>query len=479
MFPDTFVSELDAQRLIDSAKTAQSQSSQTDLASQIRESSPAEPPNDGDPEDGMPEISEDYEIMNIPPSKYLCTVPVLAPPPPQNQTAADLAKAEETRELARANSRGWELMSALDDQCLYYIAGWWSYKFCYGRDIVQFHALPPNAKGALPIRDPNSQEYVLGKVVQPSGKSKKSKKGQGSNELQKNIDGQQKPLKGDAQTPAPPNTELQVMNNQRYLVQRMGAGTLCDLTGRDRTIEVQYHCKPGPGGDRIGWIKEITTCSYLMLVHTPRLCEDVAFLPPKETRAHPISCQRIIESEEELAGLRMRKSIEAAADELIREEANLIREEGTTEASDHTRGQGQREQKFKGMEIGGIVIGGNQLHDPADGQPPPKLKPPKGSALGGVPLVETLAKALSKEDGGQVVMMTDEQLEQLNLNPDAVEQFRKELEKLAGEKGWTLEVVERPGEVPEIRGIVEDDDEEYEEGQAGEGSEEAFFKEEL
>ncbi|CAN8104259.1 unnamed protein product [Discula destructiva] len=488
IFSDTFVSELDAQRLIESSKSAHAQatytadfSSQTDLTSQIRESSQAEPPSDGDPEDGMPEISEDYEIMSIPPSKYLCTVPVLAPSPPQNQTAADLAKAEETRELARANSRGWELMSALDDKCLYYMSGWWSYKFCYGHDIVQFHALPAGVKGGHPERDPNSQEYVLGRVAQTAnGKGKKGRKGQETKGLQTDVDGQQKPLDGDAQGTAPPNTELQVKGDQRYLVQRMGGGTLCDLTGRDRTIEIQYHCNPNMVSDRIGWIKEITTCAYLMLVHTPRLCQDVAFLPPKETRAHPISCQRIIDSEEELAAIRLRKSIEAAErlDEFQAQE-----EDHETSPSDQSQAQGQRENKYKGMEIGGIIIGGNQLHNPADGQPAPKLKPPKGfipskGLSGSAPLVETLARALSKQEGGQVEMLNNEQLEQLNLNPEAVAQFRKELEKLAGEKGWTLEVVEVPGQVPEIRGIVEDDEDE-EGSQNDQGSEEAFFQEEM
>lgn len=93
-------------------------------------------------------------------------------------------------------------------------------------------------------------------------------------------------------------------------------------------------------------------------------------------------------------------------------------------------------------------------------------------------------------------MMNEEELEKLNLNPDAVEQFRKELEKYAGDKGWTIEVVEMPGEIPEIRGTVEDVDDDYdeEEGEGAgegqsqdeggdsrgdeEGSEEKFFNQE-
>ncbi|KAL1860634.1 Protein OS-9 [Diaporthe australafricana] len=493
VFPDTIILEKDAQRIIESSRSAQTTytadfSSQTDLTSQIRESAPADAGQDGDPEDGMPEVSEEFEIINIPPSRFLCSVPVLAPPPAPNQTATDLAKAEEARELARANTRGWELMSDLENQCLYFVSGWWSYKFCYGQDIVQFHALPTNMKGGLPARDPHSQEYVLGRVQQPHSikKSKKQNK-----ELQTDTNSQETEFK------PPPHTELQVKGDQRYLVQRMGGGTLCDLTERDRTIEIQYHCNPGSTGDRIGWIKEITTCSYLMLVHTPRLCEDVAFLPPKETRAHPISCQRIFDSEEEANAWRLRNSIEAAEAAGTLQGQEEVEDDGKAADATQKPQEAQSNNRFSGMEIGGIVIGSKQLHGTDDSQPPPKLKPPRGFVAGKgastKPLIETIAKALSKAEGGQVEVMNEEGLEKLNLDPDIIDQFRKELEKIAGDKGWTLEVVELPGEVPEIRGIVEDDNEEGEgegeaeseggdgngDGDEGQGSEEKFFKEEL
>lgn len=400
----------------------------------------------------MPEVSEEYEVMTIPPSKYLCSVPVLAPPPAPNQTATELAKAEEARELARANTRGWELLSDLENQCLYFMSGWWSYKFCYGQDIVQFHALSSGVKGGLPARDPHSQEYILGRTedVYTKKNSKKPNK-----ELQTDVNDQRQ-----TEFRTPPNSELQVKGDQRYLVQRLEGGTVCDLTGRERTIEIQYHCNPGSTGDRIGWIKEITTCSYLMLIHTPRLCEDVAFLPPKETRAHPINCQLIVESEEDANALRLRQSIEAS------EAAGVIQgqeeAEGEKEKSSKGEQDGRRTSRFSGMEIGGVVIGGKQLHSTEDGQPPPVLKPPRGFIPGkGVstaPLIETLAKALSKADGGTVEVVNTEELEQLNLTPETLEHFRKELEKIAGDRGWSIEVVEMPGEDPELRGNIEIED---------------------
>ncbi|PSR99188.1 glucosidase II beta subunit-like protein-domain-containing protein [Coniella lustricola] len=512
-FTDSFISEIDAQRLVESTKPFQPSASSsssathaagilsqtTDLTSQSRESGTASPVHNGNADDGMPEISEEFEIMHIPPSKYLCSVPVLAPPPAPNKTATELAKAEEARELARANSKGWELMSALDNQCLYYVSGWWSYKFCYGQDIVQFHALPGGMTKGLPVKEPNTAEYVLGRVEQEPAVRKKAKAKQFTKDVDekvsedalqnKDLDSAQKPLGGDTEsTPTlPPNAELQVKGDQRFLVQRMEGGTLCDLTGRPRMIEVQFHCNPGAANDRIGWIKELTTCSYLMLVHTPRLCEDVAFLPPKETHAHPISCQVIIDSEDDIAAWRLRKSIEAAEQLQVGQgqEEGQAEAKGDKEAGSRGNGNGG---SFKGMEIGGVIIGGKQLLRAEDGQPPPKLKPPKGFIPGKAPttgpLKETLAKGERKSDGGKVEKMSDEELEKLNLDPDAVEQFRQEIEKIAGDKGWTLEVVEIPGEVPEIVGILEDDGEmEYYEDEeideSADGSQERFFKEEL
>ena len=126
---ESYISESDAQALLDRnlrpQPTYEAQFSSTDLASQIRESAAADNPstregayNDGDAEDGSSQISETYEIMNAPPSRYLCSIPVLAPPPAPNQTATELAKAEEAREHTRAANSGWELMSGLKDQCM-------------------------------------------------------------------------------------------------------------------------------------------------------------------------------------------------------------------------------------------------------------------------------------------------------------------------------------------------------------------------
>ena len=80
----------------------------------------------------------------------------------------------------------------------------------------------------------------------------------------------------------------------------MGGGTWCELTKKNRRIEVQFQCDPS-GGDRIAWIRETSTCSYLMVIHTPKLCNDLAFVPVKRVGegegVHDIVCQKVAKAE--------------------------------------------------------------------------------------------------------------------------------------------------------------------------------------
>jgi protein OS-9 len=470
LYSDSPVTEQEAQALLQRSTThdvySPESSSHADLLGRIRGAA------EGETADDTAEIklSETYEIMNLPPLKYICSIPILKPPAPENQTANELAKAEEARELSRATESGWELLEDLGGGCLYFMSGWWSYSFCYNREVVQFHALPTVPNGGPPVRDPHTAEYVLGRV--PSSPS-----------------GQRQPPQHQKQPLAdnkPPNAELQVKGDQRYLVQRLDGGTTCDLTGRERTIEVQYHCVPGIKGDRIGWIKEVTTCAYLMIINTPRLCAEPAFLPPKESSANPITCSLVV-SAEDLARTKAHRSGETigANEAAARADAGKQVEVPTVDASkDKQTDQGTRKSDHAGVSIGGVVVGGqNLLSKDEHGNPPPKLTPPRTYIHprdGGGPLVETIASAKSKAEGGKMEVLTRDQLEKLDLNPDLVEEMKQELQKLAGDKGWKLEVVELPGDPREIRGIVDvDPGEEDDKDDKAEGSEEKFFKEEL
>lgn len=502
---DSYISESDAQALVDSPDNAHpNPSHDAGIASQTDITSTTAAAAEGLGQDAAAAAApaESYEIMSMPPHRYLCAIPVIDPPPAPNKTATELAKAEEARELARASTHGWSLINELDGKCLYYMSGWWSYRFCYGQDVVQFHAIASSVKSGPPMRDINTAEYVLGRVPDPHVSSRSARRGQQQQQQKQQYrqqeQGQERLQHGHGQgdqdphaaaaaataAPTPPNTDLQVKGDQRYLVQRMGDGTVCDLTGRDRTIEIQYHCSPESTQDRIGWIKEVTTCSYLMLVNTPRLCVDVAFQPPKEERANVISCRAIV-PESGQADWHARKTLEA--------QAAMV---------------GHAKEAAKApIVIGGVVVGGRQLlGEGEDGKEAPKLSPPRnfhgvGAGSGLEKLVEIIASATGKDEGGEVNIMTEEQLQALDLSPEVIDNLRREIQKLAGDRGWQLKLIELPGNNRELVGIVDDDvDDEssFEEdnqrngktkqGKAGdlaeddaeaEGSEEKFFKEEL
>ncbi|PTB63063.1 hypothetical protein BBK36DRAFT_1162366 [Trichoderma citrinoviride] len=423
VFSDRFISEKDAQSLLEYNIEHPTYSADFSQPT-ISDASDSQDRHQHDGHHSQASSPLTYELMNMPPHRYLCAIPVIEPPNPENQTATELAKAEEARELGRAAASGWNLLSQLEDTCLYFMSGWWSYRFCNNREIVQFHALPSTPMGKPPQRDPRADEYILGQASLP-----------GDSEVDSESDGK---------SPVP--AELQVKGDQRYLVQRLEGGTICDLTGRPRTIEVQYHCVPGMQSDRIGWIKEVTICAYVMVVNTPRLCDDVAFLPPEESKADAITCQLITDDEEEAPPLLDQEASGMGHEEVVQGEHFLASHDSP-------------------LTVGGVLVGGRKSLSAGDkpGQPPVILAPPRNyinSQQAAEQLIQVLIKAASKQDGGQIDRVSKEKLEQLNLDPDLVEEWEGELKEMAGDKGWQLEIV---GDVNDVdrhfRGWLDEDDE--------------------
>ncbi|KAL8364855.1 hypothetical protein RB595_003907 [Gaeumannomyces hyphopodioides] len=423
-----------------------------------------------DDDDSTVVLSEKYELINHPPFRFLCATPVLAPTAAPNHTATELAKAEEAREVERAAARGWELMGGLEGRCLFYQSGWWSYTFCYNGDVVQFHALPPQSGGS-PVRDPSAPEYVLGRSLPQSadssgGNAKNGGAGgrRGGFDIDTAGREEQAVLQQNSgsskHTPAG-TTEMVVKGDQRYLVQRLDSGTVCDLTNRPRTIEIQYHCAPGTTVDRINWIKEVTTCTYLMMVQTPRLCEDGAFRPPKPVRSHPITCRRVVTSAEEARGL----LVEGWGGGLPETAGDALGPPVGTRQTPQSGDKPRHLRDFKGVNIGGQVIGSrSMLGRSEDGQGAVRLNPPPRRRTGAraagaepnAPQVQVLAVGQSKAEGGRVEVVLDHDLESLGLDPAVVEALRHELEDLAADHGWKLEMVDQPGRGVEIRAIVLD-----------------------
>ncbi|KAH7360086.1 glucosidase II beta subunit-like protein-domain-containing protein [Rhexocercosporidium sp. MPI-PUGE-AT-0058] len=431
-FSDSFISDVEASLIVEQASAAMHESPRSSNTKGIEsktDDSP-QPPIDHpfDPQ------RETYELMYLHGEQHLCTIPIVNVPT-KNETSEAEARAAEQKELTRATNKGWELLQELEGGCLYFVSGWWSYAFCYNNEITQFHQLPPQpGKPLLPPQpDPTTKQFVLGRA---KGKGKPSKEDEWENQLEV-------PKKKKA-SEEPPKTELQIKGDTRYLVQKMEGGTTCDLTGKPRRVEVQFHCNLHVT-DRIGYIKEVTTCSYLMVIYTPRLCSDVAFLPPKENKAHSIVCRAVV------------------PEDYLQERAELQEMESQLEAP----------EKEKLINVGGIILGAGKWIN-KEGQ-----RMPIPANFGqGVPgkVTEVIARAKSKQEGGKIEMASEKDLAKLDLDPEMVETVKKEVQKMAKEKGWKIEVVDEPGQVREILGIVDGDEDEPEDG---EGSDEIFYKDEL
>uniref|UniRef100_A0A0W0F8W3 Protein OS-9 homolog n=1 Tax=Moniliophthora roreri TaxID=221103 RepID=A0A0W0F8W3_MONRR len=99
------------------------------------------------------------------------------------------------------------------------------------------------------------------------------------------------------------NLELARGAGSRYLVQRWGDGTLCDKTGKPREVEVQFHCSMVMS-DNILFVKEAKTCSYVLVINTPRLCGEPGFRSRREIADQAlIKCREIIASADAKQGL--------------------------------------------------------------------------------------------------------------------------------------------------------------------------------
>lgn len=356
--------------------------------------------------------AESYERLLLKQKPYFCSIPKAEAGTNGATGEQDRSKAEQEKDLVTAASRGWELLQPLEGKCLYLVSGWWSYSFCYKSQIKQFHQLPPGKGGPVyPLQeDPGTPAYVLGRFA--------------------NKKPQEEPLK------TAPSTELQTNGDTRYLVQRLDGGTICDLTGKKRRIEVQFHCHPH-STDRIGWIKETSTCAYVMIIYTPRLCSDMAFLPPKQDRAQQITCREILKPDQ-------------------------VAEWKEAQASQSARSIGPSTNvplMAGGVEIGGMKEVGR------DGRHIEKGKV--------VTTLQERVETVAMQKDGVISTLSIEDLQVLHLDPEAVETFWREIKDLAKGRDWRVEKFDDEKGNTQLRGLVAgDDDGTTADGESG--SEEAY-----
>ncbi|OJJ99500.1 hypothetical protein ASPACDRAFT_120979 [Aspergillus aculeatus ATCC 16872] len=412
LFPDEYILEPQARELLEGHSSLSSfENSQEGIPRQKRSQVYLGLNNhDLDQQDESPDSLDTgdhtLEEMILGDQRYLCQIPQVQLDERVNGTGNDTAEADEQKELARATDRGLELLREMEGKCMYYISGWWSYSFCYKEKVKQFHALPSGSgvPNYPPMEDPTTQSFVLGRF--PLGG------GEGAEEEDDFAhEGESTHKKATASTTDV--AELQTKGGSRYLVQRLDDGTRCDLTGRRRKIEVQFHCHP-QSTDRIGWIKETATCSYLMIIYTPRLCNDAVFLPPQQDEVHEIECRQILTPDQVSDWKALREA--------------LI-------AQEHAEDAGLTQEPYP--IVGDIEVGAQRLV----GSEGKKIEKGRVASAG-----EEKVDVVAKRENGQVYQRTREELLKYDIDPDKLEDLKKGVDEMAEGKDWKLELITVNGE---------------------------------
>jgi protein OS-9 len=192
-------------------------------------------------------------------------------------------------------------------------------------------------------------------------------------------------------------------------------------------------------------VKETSTCSYLMIVDTPRLCNDVAFTPPQENVAHSIVCEPVVAESEVESWTAAQEAVKLAAAERLIAAQNTADDANTNPLRDITKGlEGSTK---RGPIIGGIEVGAKKLVG-SEGKVIEKSLVVGGGKESYIVVASSDGKQMSKEEMKKhdIVNLKD------------VETFKNTLKKKAGKKGWKLVLADtRQGR--ELRGIIETEDE--------------------
>ena len=290
-----------------------------------------------------------------------------------------------------------------------------------------------------PVEDPTTPSYVLGRFGEKRVNRHRLPGGGIGGALDGGLSAEEGEGEGSTTT-----IQAKGSASSRYLSQKLSGGTNCDLTGAPRRVEIQFHCHP-QSADRIGWIKEISTCSYLMVVYTPRLCNDVAFLPEREEKAEEIVCREVVK-EEEVEAWKKRKAQEG--------EKLLI-----GQIADDVTGGTTSRPMVGDIEVGGMKnVGGDkgwlEAPDPASGSHGHGMNVAKDGSL--LPKGQAIAHQHTKQEGGAVHRLTDTEMKDLGVDVRKAKEAIKELQEFAMGKGWRLEIIHIEGKM-KMRGIVNED----------------------
>ncbi|KAM3935199.1 protein OS-9 isoform 2-T2 [Leptodactylus fuscus] len=142
--------------------------------------------------------------------------------------------------------------------CLTKTKDWWTYEFCYGKHIQQYHIEESEVKGDILYLGYYQSEFDWNNETAKASKHHKLK---------------------------------------RYHSQMFVNGSKCDLNGKFRETEVRFVCEEG-SGDYIARVDEPQSCTYVLTIHTTRICNHPFLRPPSTGTPQPIRCHPALSPEQ-------------------------------------------------------------------------------------------------------------------------------------------------------------------------------------
>ncbi|XP_069943211.1 protein OS-9 isoform X3 [Cherax quadricarinatus] len=178
-------------------------------------------------------------VMNKHGQEYICSLPSVAPLDSDFKPDDDIL--DQLVDIS-------VLLKPMETApCLIKTVDWWTYEFCYGSVIKQYHLEDNKASGPIIILGKYESEYNW---------------------------------KNSSET----KNRLQRFHSQFYV-----NGTKCDLTGVPRRTEVRFHCEDGVG-DYIQRVDEPESCRYVVTVATTRVCHHPYLRLQTVRTPHTITC---------------------------------------------------------------------------------------------------------------------------------------------------------------------------------------------
>ncbi|XP_020502488.3 protein OS-9 isoform X1 [Labrus bergylta] len=195
-----------------------------------------------------------------------------------------------------------DLLSPMhSNQCLVKTKDWWTYEFCHGQHIRQYHLEDTEIKGDILFLGYYESEFDWNNETAKASKQHRLK---------------------------------------RYHSQSYVNGSKCDLNGNPRETEVRFVCEEG-ASDYIVRVDEPQSCRYVLTVHTGRTCQHPFLKPPSTAKPQGIVCQPALSAQQYMDYVKAqvsdtKRKVEQISEELRSLDEMLAANEGTDGAVEVT-----------------------------------------------------------------------------------------------------------------------------------------------